>query len=280
MSNRNSTILADELRQHDRDRYLLTLFAPASARPALWAILALNLELARIPESVSQLVLGQMRLAWWRDAVDKALSSGETGGNPILVGLAAASDAGKLDRDSVIHLVDGSERDLLRASDASLAEIELDTGIIGGTLTRLRLKTLGFEPKEVAGAGRHVGSALGLVRLVRSIPREAARGRLILPADLAEIAEIPPGPVIAGKADPALMQAVSVIAERIDDHLGLARAEDAPRRAFPALGDGIAITRYLRRLKSAGFNPFDPRLNLPDGLSAWSLSWAWLRGRY
>ena len=280
MSDRNSAILADGLRQHDRDRYLLSLFAPASARPTLWTILALNLELARIPESVSQLVLGQMRLAWWRDAMEKALSSGETGGNPILSGLAAADAAGKLDRDSIIHLIDGSERDLLRAPDAPLTEVELDSGIIGAALTRLRLKALGFEPKEFAGAGRHFGCALGLSWLVRSIPQEAARGQLILPADLAEIAEIGPGPVIAGKADPALIQAVSVIAERIDYYLGLGRTEDTPRRAFPALGDGIVIDRYLHRLKAAGFDPFDLRLNLPDGLSAWSLSWAWLRGRY
>ena len=280
MSDRNSAILVDDLRQHDRDRYLLTLFAPASARPALWAILALNLELARIPESVSQLVLGQMRLAWWRDAVDKALSSGETGGNPILAGLAAANVAGRLERESVIHLIDGSERDLLRAADASLAEIELDTGIIGAALTRLRLKALGFEPKEFAGAGQHFGSASGLSRLVCSIPPKAARGQLVLPADLAEIAEIGPGPVLTGRADPALRQAVSVIAERIDYYLGLGRTEDTPRRAFPALGDGIVIDRYLHRLKAAGFDPFDLRLNLPDGLSAWSLSWAWLRGRY
>src|ERR1700721_1302405 len=65
------TDLVETVRRYDRDRFLATLFAPASLRPDLWALLAFNLETARVREVVSQPILGQIRLQWWRDAIEE-----------------------------------------------------------------------------------------------------------------------------------------------------------------------------------------------------------------
>jgi len=64
------SLCAAELRRGDRDRFLTALFAPADRREALFALYAFNLELARIRESVSQPMLGLIRLQWWRDGLD------------------------------------------------------------------------------------------------------------------------------------------------------------------------------------------------------------------
>ena len=57
--------------QHDPDRFFLTLLQPAPVRPALWALLAFNYEVAKTREVVSDPTLGFMRLQWWREALEK-----------------------------------------------------------------------------------------------------------------------------------------------------------------------------------------------------------------
>src|SRR5271156_3271915 len=60
------------VRRHDRDRFQTALFAPAARREALFALYAFNYEIARVRESVREPMLGQIRLQWWREAIDAA----------------------------------------------------------------------------------------------------------------------------------------------------------------------------------------------------------------
>src|SRR5271169_239813 len=62
------------VRRHDRDRYQTVLFAPAARREALFALYAFNYEIARVRESVTQPMLGQIRLQWWRENITAAFA--------------------------------------------------------------------------------------------------------------------------------------------------------------------------------------------------------------
>src|SRR5437660_6126907 len=64
------------VRRHDRDRFQTVLFAPAGRREALFALYAFNYEIARVREAVSEPMLGQIRLQWWREAIT-AIFAGE-----------------------------------------------------------------------------------------------------------------------------------------------------------------------------------------------------------
>ena len=70
------SLCAQEVRRHDWDRYLFTLFAPADVREDLFTILAFNTEIARIPDMVSEPLLGQIRLQWWQDSINKIYEGG------------------------------------------------------------------------------------------------------------------------------------------------------------------------------------------------------------
>ncbi len=75
-----------EVRRLDHDRYLAALFAPAEARAALLALYAFNLELARVPELVTEPLLGEVRLSWWREARAEA-RAGTPGRHPVALAL-------------------------------------------------------------------------------------------------------------------------------------------------------------------------------------------------
>ena len=73
------SLCAQEVRLHDWDRYLFTLFAPADVREDLFTILAFNTEIARIPDMVSEPLLGRIRLQWWQDSINKIYAGNSDG---------------------------------------------------------------------------------------------------------------------------------------------------------------------------------------------------------
>jgi phytoene synthase len=78
---------ADLVRARDRDRWLATLYAPAAVRPALFALHALDLELAGVVATTTEAMLGEIRLAWWREALTK-LDTAPPPAQPTLAALA------------------------------------------------------------------------------------------------------------------------------------------------------------------------------------------------
>ncbi|MDP2732480.1 MAG: squalene/phytoene synthase family protein, partial [Hoeflea sp.] len=61
---------ANRVRRFDRDRFLTALFCPSDRRADLLALYAFNIEIAGVRETVSEPLLGHIRIQWWRDALD------------------------------------------------------------------------------------------------------------------------------------------------------------------------------------------------------------------
>ncbi len=76
-------IIAAEVRTRDRDRYLSVLYAPAELRAALMALHGLDLELAQVVAGTTEPMIGEIRLAWWREAL-LGLDAGKVPAQPLL----------------------------------------------------------------------------------------------------------------------------------------------------------------------------------------------------
>ena len=78
--------IVDAARAHEPDRYLAALLAPRAVRDDLVVLAAVGGEIARIPRVVSDPMLGEIRLQWWHDAIERlaaGFASGERTGNPL-----------------------------------------------------------------------------------------------------------------------------------------------------------------------------------------------------
>ena len=64
------------VREHDPDRYLATLFAPAYAREELFVLYAFDHEIGQVRRVVSEPMAGLVRLQWWRDACRQSRPAG------------------------------------------------------------------------------------------------------------------------------------------------------------------------------------------------------------
>jgi NADH dehydrogenase [ubiquinone] 1 alpha subcomplex assembly factor 6 len=270
------------VRRHDHDRFQTALFAPVGRRESLFALYAFNYEIARVRETVSEPMLGQIRLEWWRESIADAYEGGPVRRHGIVEALTTAIRALALTRAHFDRLVDAREGDLDQASLASLAALEDYGEATSARLVYLALESLGIRDPVAAKAGFHIGIAYALAGLLRAMPFQARAGRMIIPADIAAQTELDAADYCALRSTQALRSATAEIAAAAARHLAAARAHhhSIARRALPALLPAIIAERSLVRLKRAGYDPFDPVLAVPDAMQSWRLGIASLRNRY
>jgi phytoene/squalene synthetase len=103
---------ADLVRTHDYDRYLCTLFAPASVREAWFAIFAFHCEISTIAGKVSEEMTGLMRFAWWDEALDEIYASATVRAHPVVQQLAQAVREHRLPRAPFDRMLNACRGDL------------------------------------------------------------------------------------------------------------------------------------------------------------------------
>lgn len=177
------------MRRRDRDRYLSVLYAPAVARPALFALHGLDLELASVVAATTEPMIGAIRLAWWREAL-QGLDAGKVPAQPLLAALANQALPLGLSGEDLAGLEDRWAG--LIGSDTVPAE-HVDGG---GLLFALAARLTDADPALAARLGRlwaagedgelpPIPAALRpLLGLLRLAQRDAARARAGRPREV------------------------------------------------------------------------------------------------
>jgi NADH dehydrogenase [ubiquinone] 1 alpha subcomplex assembly factor 6 len=162
----DSTDLASLCRTQDFGRYLMTLYAPPAARPALWTLLAFNAELARIPEQISEPLIAEIRLAWWREAVEGAYA-GTPRKHPVVEALALHVAPAGIAAETLIGMIDARDE---TAFPATLTELEAYARATAGTLGRCMAQVCADDaPLDAAEAA---GLAWMYAEVLRAAPHE------------------------------------------------------------------------------------------------------------
>jgi phytoene/squalene synthetase len=270
-------------RDLDRERYICNLLLPARARSHAFAACALNAELARVRDSVTEPKLRQVRLQWWRDAVLEA-ARGTPAHNPLAESLAAALAQHPLMQAWLLNLVSAREADLqITTQPATDAWVDEYAESTAGALIHCALEAAGVGSDAAHEAATHIGRAHGLATLLRGTPVHASQGYTFLPATLTEAHGVRLRDLLSGRRTPALAAAVEVLAERARASLraGDALARTLPAEARAALAPAAVAGTYLAALREAKHDVFDPkprdlRLRLLGSLVARKvLGWPW-----
>lgn len=271
-----------EVRRNDNDRFLTGLFAPAERREALYALYAFNIEIAKTREVVSEPVLGQMRLQWWRDVVEAACEGGAVPVHAVAQPLADAIRTHGLTRAHLDRLIDAREADLEDEPPATLDCLVNYADATAAPLTVLALEVLGVREPAAAEAGRRAAIAHALAGLLRAVPHHARQNRVLLPADRLAAHGVRVREVVEGKAGERLRPVVRDVADSARRHLGEARAarRQVPGAAVPALLGATLAGIHLGVLAREDHEVLAARVQMPHPLRQLRLAWAALRGRY
>ena len=208
--------LDDLVRRVDPDRWLASRFiGDAAARADVIALYAMNYELARVAGGVSNALMGEIRLTWWREAMEEIAAGRPPRKHPNVEALAAS----RFDPNALAVLAEARLADLdeapLKDEAAVLAYVDATAGALA-VLAARRLDPAA-DPHAVKGAARAYGLS-GLWRL-----KQAGRSRL---------------PATWTRAD---------LARRVEDQLRAARGEvrGLPVAAFPAAAPAALARAYM-----------------------------------
>jgi NADH dehydrogenase [ubiquinone] 1 alpha subcomplex assembly factor 6 len=271
---------ADQVKQYDRDRYTICAGVSPEARKALYALYAFNLEVAKIRETVSEPMLGQIRLQWWREAID-GIYQGTPRDHAVVTALAAAIGRHNPPRERFERLIDAREFDLEDRQPDQVKDLVSYADATSGELSCLALHMLQVYEAKIFEKARLAGAAWALNGLLYAVPFHAAQGRCYLPRVLTEEHGVSVDNLNAGSGDSNLCRVVAELATLAQQYLGVA-GHDRVGMAFHALPafTGLSVVAAdLRRLKKARYDVFSGRPTGPfrrRWLLIKDLRWGWV----
>lgn len=272
---------ARQVRRYDNDRYLTALFAPYDRREALFALAAFNLEIAKIREIVSEPMLGEIRLQWWREAIDE-IAEGQVRKHKVVEPLAAATRQFDLPIRDLHRIIDARAFDLEDRAPKDLAELEAYAEATTAPLNRLAFLTLGVTGDDAEQAARSLGAATAITGLLRAIPFHARQRRVYLPTAIVESVAVEMGELFELRPHAGLAKAVEQLADVAARRLVAGRLvwKGLPRRALPVMLQAVLTAGHLKRLRIARFDVFAADVQAPPHPSRLiGLAWRALLGR-
>jgi presqualene diphosphate synthase len=156
------------------------------------------------------------QLAVWRKNID-ALYSGHS--PPGLDSLANAVTRFDLRKEDFFAVIDGVEMDARADIQApSMAELDLYCDRVASAVGRLSVRVFGMDDSDGKSLAYHLGRALQLTNILRDIDEDAAVGRLYLPREALQLANIETIDLASILSNPRLGAACAFIVERARGH--------------------------------------------------------------
>jgi len=277
--------IADAIRETARgfefDRYLAALLAPAAARGDLAAVAAFSGELVRVRDTVTNPMIGEIRLQWWRDALQQ-VARGDVIGHPVADALGATIRRHSLPLALLEDVIDARSRDIARQPPADDAELATYLFQSEGALFEAALIILGVPTGSRAReAARPAGQTYGLARLLGGLPQALARGYLPLPVSRLEAAGIPAAALELVRVNPDLPDLVRGLRQEARQALIEAREQTARlgRLAVPAFLPLVMVEPYLQGQEQTGADLSTPAMEIAPIRRVWRFWRAKRRGQ-
>jgi 15-cis-phytoene synthase len=249
----------DLVRSHDFARYASTLFVSPDERRALLALYAFNVEIFRVRDQVTQPLPGEVRLQWWSDML-AGDGHGGVEGNPVASELLLAVRHFQLPIELLTRLIDEHQFDLYNDPMPTLASLEGYVTDTSSVLFTLAARIAAAPSAEIEHLARHAGLAQGFVRVIATLPRDAARRQLFVPVQLLARQGIGAEEIFAGRQTPAVRAVVDQLIGEARRHLDTAFGllpHIAPE-ARPMFLPLAVVKRDLQQMARADSDPFAP----------------------
>jgi phytoene synthase len=241
------------VRQQDPDRFLISLFAPAPVREALWALYAFNYEIARTREVVSETTMGLIRLQWWRDSIEELYKNETPRRHEVLMPLADAVKKYNLPKDLFLNLIYAREFDLENVAPTSMQGLLNYADFTTTPLTMLAQRITGDSDTDDVVKAVSVNYAL--VGLVRSVPHYVSSHRCMLPEDILGESGIAVQKLYDFNQKENLPEVIDKVISRVTE---IRNVRSRVLRAYNAL-----TQLYANQIRALDCNVYDPRMALP-----------------
>lgn len=243
-------------RKFDSPSFTLQTFISPSTRDAYLSIRALNIELARIPDLVSNPTVGAFRMQFWRDNINRTFANTPPR-EPVAILLHNALKSlqerhpgmsTSVMKGWFMKVINAREQYMDNRPYTSLDALETYAENTYSTLMYLTLAAVPLHSMAADHVASHIGKAAGIAAVLRGLPMIAfppppnhhsnnaafrgamggssggRHGAVVLPLDVMAEAGVKEEDVLRlGAAAPGLKDAIFTVATRANDHLITAR---------------------------------------------------------
>ncbi len=260
------------------DFYLSALLAPQKAQVDLIALAALIGEIESIPLKVSEPLIGEIRIQWWRDWLE-TYHERQSSGVPVADAMAQAVDRHKLPAALVMKMFDAQSSHLYNEPHDSLEKYFSHQADHYGSAIALggRILTSNWSG-ELGEAAKAAGHAYGTARLITCLREHAAQGYWPLP----------PAPDLSkSKKAPLCAKNFAIDREQVEQRrlsveytiaaarqeLSIVREKIAklPREILPAFLPLALVEPYFKAFESGSGDPLMMRVELSPLARRWKL---------
>jgi 15-cis-phytoene synthase len=241
-------------RAGEPERYLAALLAPRPQRDALLALAAFSAEIARIPLLVvHEPAMGEIRLQWWRDALELPLDM--AAGHPVADAVRAAARSYDLPPALLDGMVEARKLELHAGPLPSELALRDHLWKTEGSLFALAGRVMGLASgPQTEAASTAAGHAYGLTRLLLGIPQALARERIALAQPQLEAAGLTPQELLSGAESAKIADLLAACQAQARDSLvtALQFVAKLPRSQRVAFLPLALVGSYLRALERPG----------------------------
>lgn len=222
----------------DPDRFRTVMAAPVAARAKMFPLYALNIEVSRAPWVTQEAMIAEMRMQWWRDALEEMAQGGAVRKHEVTTPLAcilSPAQARRLDAS-----VAARRWDIYKDAFEDQAHLDAYIDQTAGHLMWTACELLGAAA-EAERDVRDLAYGAGVAAFLRAVPALAAAGRI---------------PLLDGTP-----QGVAALAGRARQRLGTGRVHAAVRPAlWPAIGAARTLDHAMRDPAAVADGRLDPGL--------------------
>ncbi len=184
MKKNNLSFCALEVKNNDYYRYICCLFAPEYLRERLFTLYAFNHEIAKVKDIVSEPMIGMIRLAWWREALDEIYSGKQVRKHEVTRPLQELVNETGLPREFLEKIIDAREQELNLITPANIEALKQYIDATSTSLLLASLYIVGIKDKPATDIAYHIGTAYSLVGIMRAARWNAGKRYILFPKDM------------------------------------------------------------------------------------------------
>lgn len=260
----------DLVRKLDRDRYLASLYVPADLRPFVFAVYAFNCEIASIREQITNPLIGEIRLQYWTDLLDK---KGETESRILPPVAQAVLETIRLCHLSVkdfLVLIEARRFDLYDEPMQSFSDLETYCERTVSTLFRLVGQILtsskqGGLSDVFQSYSRQAGICFGITGILRAFPWSLRKKQFFIPSDILSRYDLDLSDLLNGVKTDKIRAVIQMIAGDTQTCLNTCSSSYGQLSAAEktALLPLSLLPSYLYSLMEKKYDPYQSRVDLP-----------------
>lgn len=238
------------VREREYDRFLAIQLAPMEKRAALYALTTLFIELSHVAEIVSETLIGHIRLAWWREALEEIANGQKPRQHPLVLALAEVYATHPQSWPSLQRMVEGFaaelDAELLASEEGWLNYLDTTSGALHAAWAMI-LDEVAAPKNETLIAKQ--ARRFAIIAQIRAIPFMAQHGWVRFPStriNAQGLQSLEPSASLPHLVR-ELMQVEALMKMKLPRSL-------KPLRALDSLSN-----YHTKRLVRAGFDPYHLR---------------------